>query len=219
MNETLEKFQKEFDADMNALEALSKQADNCQAVIDIIKKMPENNAWVVIGVGVGGDKPDAEINLRGLGCDEVAALLAVTQTTLCSLKQSIRAIQMKYPDLVPDESRERPCHRPHVEKHYHYHFHDHPAAPPSHWTEPEPPALPDDEEADLLPGCDCGCQAPEQPPETPGEGPDYDKGDEPNPETGNEPMAYADGGWGKVSDEYGKYKGGPIDTDSGLNLD
>lgn len=216
MTDTLKKFQEEFDADMNALDALSKQAENCQAVIDVIKKMPENNAWVVIGVGVGSDKPDGEINLRGLGCDEVAALLAVTQTTLCSLKQSIRAIQMKYPELLEDSSEGKPCHRPHVEKHYHYHFHDRPA-PPNHWTDPKPPAPPDDEEADLLPGQEPG--EPVEPGGEPGEGPEYDAGDDPNPETGEEPMAYADGGWGKASDEYKKYKDSPIDTNSGLNLD
>lgn len=223
MNDTFEKFQKEFDDDMNALEALSKQAENCQAVIDIIKKMPENKAWVVIGVGVGSERPDAEINLRGLGCDEVAALLSATQTTLCTLKKSIHTIQAKYPNLNPGSGEDgAPIQK--VENHYHYHFHGQPHHH-GHWAPPEPSCPPDDEEADELPGCGCGCQEPDKEPEgtleTPGEGDEgvnYDKGDEPDPDTGEEPLAYADGGWGRTADEYEKYRGGTVNTDSGLNL-
>lgn len=210
---TLEKFQKEFDDDMNALDALTKQAEQCQAVIDIIRKMPENEAWVVIGAGVGGHRPDAEINLRGLGCDEVAALLAVTNTTMEALRNAILEIHQKYPGILEDESGGKSCGKK-VENHYHYHFHGVPDTPPGHWhNHPAPPPPDDDGEKEPMepPGCDC--EKPNPPSEEPGdEGLDYDDGDGPDDGTEGAAVAYADGGWGKPEER-------PVCTDSGLNLD
>lgn len=166
MSELLDKLQQELKDDLTALESLEKQLEKCNQVLEIVRKMPDNEAFAILGVGIG-DTISAEVNLRGLDTSLVGALVAILERTQQTLTQKIHTIQAKYPEGFDGVTL--PGQRP-IEQHIHYHYHnDCPPPPDMPWCPsgvPRPPKPYDDGQLGggvcpcpplPPPDCDCGC--------------------------------------------------------------
>ena len=168
MSELLDKLQQELKDDLAALESLEKQLEKCNQVLEIVRHMPDNEAFAILGVGVG-ETTTAEVNLRGLDTSLVGALVAILERTQQTLTQKIHTIQAKYPEGFDGVAL--PGQRP-IEQHIHYHYHnDCPPPPDMPWCPsgaPRPPKPYDDEQLGggvcpcppppIPPECDCGCK-------------------------------------------------------------